>query len=70
LKKQREYSMIYLKKWRGGNESPDSFLSGYEVMDVKNGEEALILVATHFDVIIYDAISGALSEEDINNMYQ
>jgi DNA-binding NarL/FixJ family response regulator len=47
-----------------------SFLSGYEVMDVKNGEEALSLVTTHFDVIIYDAISGALSEEDINNMYQ
>ena len=37
-------------------------LSEYEVMDVKNGEEALSLVNTHFDVIIYDAISGALSE--------
>lgn len=47
-----------------------SFLSGYEVMDVKNGEEALSLITTQFDVIIYDAISGALSEEDINNMYQ
>jgi DNA-binding NarL/FixJ family response regulator len=47
-----------------------SLLSGYEVMDVKNGEEALSLITTHFDVIIYDAISGALSEEDINNMYQ
>jgi DNA-binding NarL/FixJ family response regulator len=47
-----------------------SFLSGYEVMDVKNGEEALSLVTPYFDVIIYDAISGALSEEDINNMYQ
>jgi len=45
-------------------------LGEYEVMDVKNGEEALGLVNTHFDVIIYDAISGALSEEDINNMYQ
>jgi len=45
-------------------------LSEYEVMDVKNGEEALSLITTHFDVIIYDAISGALSEEDINNMYQ
>jgi DNA-binding NarL/FixJ family response regulator len=45
-------------------------LSEHEVMDVKNGEEALSLITTHFDVIIYDAISGALSEEDINNMYQ
>jgi hypothetical protein len=47
-----------------------SLLSGYEVMDVKNGEEALNLAIPYFDVIIYDAISGALSEEDINNMYQ
>ncbi len=45
-------------------------LSEYEVVDVKNGEEALNLAIPYFDVIIYDAISGALSEEDINNMYQ
>jgi hypothetical protein len=45
-------------------------LSEYEVLDVKNGEEALSLATSYFDVIIYDAISGALSEEDINNMYQ
>jgi DNA-binding NarL/FixJ family response regulator len=45
-------------------------LSEYEVMDVKNGEDALSLATSYFDVIIYDAISGALSEEDINNMYQ
>jgi DNA-binding NarL/FixJ family response regulator len=44
-------------------------LSEYEVMDVKNGEEALSLTTPYFDVIIYDAISGALSEEDINNLY-
>jgi hypothetical protein len=44
-------------------------LSEYEVMDVKNGEEALSLATPYFDVIIYDAISGALSEEDINNIY-
>jgi DNA-binding NarL/FixJ family response regulator len=44
-------------------------LSEYEVMDVKNGEEALSLATSYFDVIIYDAISGALSEEDINNLY-
>jgi hypothetical protein len=45
-------------------------LSEYEVVDVKNGEEAINLAIPYFDVIIYDAISGALSEEDINNMYQ
>jgi len=44
-------------------------LSEYEVIDVKNGEEALSLANPYFDVIIYDAISGALSEEDINKMY-
>jgi hypothetical protein len=44
-------------------------LSEYEVMDVKNGEEALSLATPYFGVIIYDAISGALSEEDINNLY-
>jgi len=44
-------------------------LSECEVMDVKNGEEALNLATSYFDVIIYDAISGALSEEDINNLY-
>jgi hypothetical protein len=36
-------------------------LSEYEVMDVKNGEDALSLATPYFDVIIYDAISGALS---------
>jgi DNA-binding NarL/FixJ family response regulator len=44
-------------------------LSEYEVIDVKNGEDALNLANPYFDVIIYDAISGALSEEDINKMY-
>jgi DNA-binding NarL/FixJ family response regulator len=44
-------------------------LGEYEVMDVKNAEEALNLAIAHFDVIIYDGISGALSEEDINNLY-
>jgi len=44
-------------------------LSEYEVTDVKNGEEALSLANPYFDVIIYDAMSGALSEEDINKMY-
>jgi len=44
-------------------------LSEYEVIDVKNGEDALNLANPYFDVIIYDAISGALSEEDINKLY-
>ncbi len=44
-------------------------LGEYEVMDVKNAEEVLNLSIPHFDVVIYDAISGALSEEDINNLY-
>jgi DNA-binding NarL/FixJ family response regulator len=44
-------------------------LGQYEVMDVKNVEEALNLATSYFDVIIYDAMSGALSEEDINNLY-
>ncbi len=46
-----------------------NILSEYEVMDVKNGEEALSLANPYFDVIIYDAMSGTLSEEDINKMY-
>ncbi|WP_333784089.1 hypothetical protein [Thermocrinis sp.] len=45
-------------------------LKDYEVVDVKNGEEALNLATQHFDIVIYDAISGAISEEDINNMYE
>jgi DNA-binding NarL/FixJ family response regulator len=44
-------------------------LSAYEVMDVKNGEEALSIANPYFDVIIYDAMSGALSEEEINKIY-
>jgi len=44
-------------------------LGEYEVMDVKNAEEALNLAIPHFDVIIYDTLLGALSEEDINNLY-
>lgn len=44
-------------------------LKEYEVIDVKNGEEAVNTVRSA-DVIIYDAISGSISEEDINKMYQ
>jgi DNA-binding NarL/FixJ family response regulator len=41
-----------------------------EVITVKNSEEALKIAPTLVDVVIYDAISGAISEEDINNIYQ
>jgi hypothetical protein len=33
------------------------------------GKRPLVWQLPYFDVIIYDAISGALSEEDINNLY-
>lgn len=45
-------------------------LKDYEIIDVKNGEEAINTVSTYVDAIVYDAISGSVSEEDINNMYQ
>ncbi|WP_448587608.1 hypothetical protein [Thermocrinis sp.] len=45
-------------------------LKDYEVIDVKNGEEALSFAAQYFDVVIYDAISGAISEGEINHMYE
>lgn len=45
-------------------------LKEYEVVDVRNGEEAVNTVSPNVDLVIYDAISGSISEEDINNMYQ
>ncbi len=45
-------------------------LGEYNVVDVKNGEEAINTVSSYMDVIIYDAVSGSISEEDINNMYR
>ncbi len=45
-------------------------LKDYNVMDVKNGEEAINTVSSYMDVVIYDAVSGSISEEDINNMYK
>ncbi len=45
-------------------------LREYEVIDVKNGEEAVNTVSGYVDAVVYDAISGSISEEDINNMYQ
>ncbi len=52
-----------------GEELKNAF-SKEEVIVVKNSEEALKIAPTHVDVVIYDAISGAISEEDINNIYQ
>lgn len=45
-------------------------LSEYDVIDVKNGEEAVRTVSSYVDVVIYDAVAGAISEEDINYMYR
>lgn len=45
-------------------------LEGFDVIDVKNGEEALNLASPNIDVVVYDAIAGSVSEEDINNMYK
>ncbi|SHK25620.1 response regulator transcription factor [Thermocrinis minervae] len=44
-------------------------LSNYEVIDVRNGDEAINLVDTKVDFVVYDAISGSISEEDINQLY-
>ena len=45
-------------------------LKEYNVMDVKNVEEALGAAFPFIDVIIYDAVAGSISEEDINKMYK
>ncbi len=45
-------------------------LSEHNLVDVKNGEEAINTVSSYMDVVIYDAVSGSISEEDINNMYR
>ncbi len=45
-------------------------LSGeHEVFTAKNTEEALTLIPHEVDVIVFDAISGAISEEEINQLY-
>ena len=45
-------------------------LGEHNVVDVKNGEEAINTASSYMDVIIYDAVSGSISEEDINNIYR
>ncbi len=44
-------------------------LSDHEVFTAKNSEEAIKMIPSDMDVVIYDAISGAISEEDINTLY-
>jgi len=45
-------------------------LSGHEVFVAKNAEEALTLSPKDVDVVVFDAISGAISEEEINQLYE
>lgn len=45
-------------------------LSEHNLVDVKNGEEAVNTISSYMDVVIYDAVSGSISEEDINDMYK
>jgi len=51
-------------------ESIESLLSEHEVFTAKNAEEALTLSPKDVEVIIFDAISGAISEEEINQLYE
>ncbi len=44
-------------------------LSDHEVFTAKNSEEAIKMIPSDMDVIVYDAISGAISEEDINTLH-
>ena len=44
-------------------------LKDHEVYTSKNSEEALKVIPSDVEGIIYDAISGAISEEDINTLY-
>ncbi len=44
-------------------------LEGHEVYIAKNSEEAIKVIPSDIEGIIYDAISGAISEEDINTLY-
>ncbi len=45
-------------------------LSEHEVYTAKNSEEAIKVIPSNVEGIIYDAISGAISEEDINALYK
>jgi len=51
-------------------DSLEALLTDHDVFTAKNAEEALTLSPPDVDVIIFDAISGAISEEEINQLYQ
>ena len=44
-------------------------LEDHEVYVAKNSEEAIKMIPSDVEAVIYDAISGAISEEDINTLY-
>jgi len=50
-------------------ESLRSALSEHDVHVAKNTEEAIKMMPSDIEGVIYDAISGAISEEDINTLY-
>jgi len=46
-------------------------LKDYQIVTVKNGEEALLLnMGDDIGLIIYDALAGGIAEEDINKLYE
>lgn len=45
-------------------------LSGENVIFVKNGEEAIRNALKDIDIIIYDAVSGLVSENDLNSLFE
>jgi len=45
-------------------------LSGENVIFVKNGEEAIRNAPKDIDLIIYDAVSGLVSENDLNSLFE
>ncbi len=50
-------------------ESLQKALEDHEVYVAKNSEEAIKMIPSDVEAVIYDAISGAISEEDINTLY-
>ena len=51
-------------------DSLTALLSEHEVFVAKNAEEAITLSPKEVDLIIFDAISGAISEDEINQLYE
>ncbi|ACG57714.1 putative protein [Hydrogenobaculum sp. Y04AAS1] len=45
-------------------------LSGENIIFVKNGEEAIRNALKDIDIIIYDAVSGLVSENDLNSLFE